>query len=130
MEVTSSDTSGFISESSGEMVLQDWSASFCGSHGVRCGGLHNTGGQVHVEGCIFKQNAECGVATQGDGTVVTVEGYHSIQHSYAGYCATKKAQMTMSSSTSQGDTRGCREGRAAHDGGGHCERHHQVRPRA
>lgn len=47
------------------MVLQDFSTKFCGLHGVHHIKSSRPYSMVHVEGCIFKQNAACGVATEG-----------------------------------------------------------------
>ena len=92
-------------------MLTDCSAESCGDAGVYTfgytSGSINLESKVCVEGCTFKQNVTGGVVAEGQQAVVTVKGCHSSQHDCAGYHATGKARMTVSSSVSEGDAQGC-----------------------
>ena len=60
-----------------------------------------------MEGCTLGSNGRCGVLASVDAEV-TMEGCHSSQHSTAaGYRATRRAEMKVSGSVSDGDQQGC-----------------------
>lgn len=85
------------------MVLDGCSAEQCGRNGVSA---TDEGSKADVVSCILKENGEH-AAVAAKMAEVTVKGCNRRQHGSAGYFCTPGGQMTVSSSTSDGDKQGC-----------------------
>ena len=92
--VTGSKYHGYKVSGKGKAVLKECSAKACNLSAVCCDGV---GSHALVYGCTFESNGGCAVTAE-DQAVVIVDGYHSSQHSIAGYRAWYGADMAVSSS--------------------------------
>lgn len=101
--VTASAADGFRVEGEGEVVLRECSATKCKENGIYAS---MKGSRLDAEGCTVERNGECGVCAESN-SVVEVRNCRSVGNTNQGYCATGGAQMTVTSSSSNGDEAGC-----------------------
>lgn len=105
VDVSNSRMSGFHVEF-GKAVLKQCSATKCGVSGVSVSGSSSGNPGTEVQGCTLQQNVGSGVLAV-DKAVVVVRECHSSHNGEEGYKASSRADMTVSNSSSDGDTGGC-----------------------